>query len=151
MVNIYNPLIGFERFGRFANIIINIPEVQQRWLLIIRNINLHYTNWDNCTIYSIIYTQRLIEWVTNNNGAHQLKLGVSAEAKRNRLDFVISSRLLLEQVTECYVELCFYITSNRKTIITRLELEKPASKDIGQQKIRLDKINEKQFVIRMKA
>lgn len=49
------------------------------------------------------------------------------------------------------MEPCFHVTSDHETIVTRLELEKPASKDIGQQKFRLDKMDEKQFAIGLEA
>lgn len=61
IVNIYNLSLGVKHTGKFADILINVLEIQQRQLLIIGDINLHYTNWDNYTIYFPLPTQRFVE------------------------------------------------------------------------------------------
>lgn len=45
------------------------------------------------------------------------------------------------------MEPCFYVTSDYKTVVTWLKLEKQYSKDIHQWKFRLDNIDENKFVI----
>lgn len=151
VVSVYNPPPGAERAGRSADILINVPEVWQRRLLIIGDINLHHTDWDNCIIQSTSPAQRFAGWVTDNNGSLQLEPGVATHAKGGTLDLVISSNTLSEQITECYVEPYFHVTSDHETIVTRLELEKPSSRSIGQQKFRLNKMDEKKFVIGLEA
>lgn len=44
IINIYNLPLGAEHIGKSANILINTPEIWQRQLLIIRHVNLHYTD-----------------------------------------------------------------------------------------------------------
>lgn len=54
IVNVYNALIGCERAGRSAEILMDIPELLQKRSLIIGDINLRYTDWDNRTGKKVI-------------------------------------------------------------------------------------------------
>lgn len=85
--------------------------------------------------------------MTDNNGFHQLKPGVITHAKRDTLDLVISSSLLLKHITESYVKLWFHVISDYEIILSRLELERPSSINISHPSFQLKKIDEKQFVI----
>lgn len=51
VTNIYNTLLGYKHAGRKVDILMTILEIWQKQLLIITDINLHHTNWDNRTIH----------------------------------------------------------------------------------------------------
>lgn len=69
-----------------------------------------------------------MEWVIDINELHQLESGIVTYAKGGILDLVISSYLVSNQITKCYVELYFYVTSDHETVEIWLELKKPSSK-----------------------
>lgn len=82
---------------------------------------------------------------------YQLEPGIATHAEGDILHLVISSSLLSNPITECYVESCFHIISDDKTVVTWLELKKPSSKYMSQQKFRVDKMKEKKFVVGLEA
>lgn len=118
IVNIYNIPARSKQAGKSAKILMSVSDIWQKCLLIMGDLNLYHTNWDDCTVHPISNTQRFAEWVTNNNGFHQLEPGVVTYAKGGTLDLVISSSLLSKQITESCVEPQFHVTSDHKTILT---------------------------------
>lgn len=56
IIKIYNALAGSEQAGKSTKVLMNVPNIWQKHLLIMGNLNLHYTDWDNRITYPILYT-----------------------------------------------------------------------------------------------
>lgn len=61
IINSYNAPMRSERAGRSVDIMIEIPKLLHKWVLIIGDFNLHYTNWDNCIINPTAQTKRFAD------------------------------------------------------------------------------------------
>lgn len=85
------------------------------------------------------------------NRVQQLEPGAVTHIRGGTFDLVVSSSSIAEQITECYVEPRLHVTSDHETILTRLKLGKPSWRKCQQEKFRLDKIEEKKFVLSLEA
>lgn len=122
IINSYNAPMRSKRAASSVDIIIEVPELLHKCVLIMRDFNLHYTNWDNCTINPTAQTKRFANWIANKNAIYELKVGTVTHARGGTLDFISASNSVSAQITECYVEPNLHITSDHKTILTCLEI-----------------------------
>lgn len=151
VVNVYNVPTECERAGRSADILMDVPEILQKHLMIIGDINLHHTDWNNRTIHPTLQAQKFVEWISDSNGDQKLEPGSVTYTKGGTPDLVISSSSISKQIIESYVEPRFHVTSDHETILTWLELDKPFLRKIHQEKFRLDKMDEKKLLMNLEA
>lgn len=143
IINAYNAPIGSERGGRSVDIMI-APGLMNKRVLIMRDINLHHTDWDNRTVNPTTQAKRFADWIANNNAICELEVGTVTHARGGTLDLVIISNSVSKQVTECYVEPNLHVTSDRESILTYLEMGNSDPKKTNQ-RLQLDRMDEKQF------
>lgn len=53
--------MGSKQASRFVDIIIEVPKLLHKLMLIIGDFNLHYTDWDNCTINPTVQAKRFAD------------------------------------------------------------------------------------------
>lgn len=121
VANIYNAPLGYKRAGRSIDILMTVPEIWQKQLLIIRDINLHHPNWDNRTIHPTSQPPKFAEWILDYNGVKQLEPRAITHTREGILDLIISSSSIAEQITKCYVKLRLYVTGDYESILTQLK------------------------------
>lgn len=146
IVNIYNAPRGCERAGQAANAVMEIRNLMQGQAIIMEDINLHHTDWDNQTINPLQPANKLADWVTENGALYELFPGTKTHNHRGTIDIVISSARISPNVTECYIEPSLHITSDHETIVTTVELGPEFCKENGKGKFQLRKLDEKQFL-----
>lgn len=130
---------------------IEVPELLHKRVLIIRDFNLHHTNWDNHTVNLTLQAKRFADWIANKNARYELEVGTVTHARGGAPDLVIASNSVSGQVTECYLEPNLHVTSDHETILTCLKMGNPDPKKPSQCRFQLDKIDEKQFFSNLEA
>ena len=78
-----------------------VSELLRNCVLIIGNFNLHYTNWDNCTVNHTRQAKRFANWIANKNAIYELKVGTITHNRGGTLDHVIASNSISGEVIEC--------------------------------------------------
>lgn len=86
------------------------------------NCNLYHEDWDAHTRNPEPQAQSFAEWVTSNGAQYRLDIGSITHWQSGSLDFVIASRLLVQDLFECYTEDSFDTISDHKAIITTINL-----------------------------
>lgn len=146
IVNIYNAALGCKRVGQAANAMMEIRNLVQGQAIIMGDINLHHTDWDNQTINPLQPSNKLADWVTENGAMYELLPGTKTHNRGGTIDVVISSAQISPNVTECYIEPNLHTTSDHETIVTTVELGPAFCKENGKGKFQLGKLDEKQFL-----
>lgn len=145
IINIYNSPLGSNRAGLSAKQVMIISGLMQKNSIIMRDINLHHTDWDNRTRNLCIQARELADWISDNHATYELKTDTITHARDGTLDLVISSRTISDRITECYVVPELHTTSDHETLVTCLEVEGMTAKKPAGVKFRLEKMDENQF------
>ncbi len=114
--------------------------------IIMVDINLHHTDWDNRTINLFQPANELADWVTENGAVYELFLGIKTHNCGGTIDVVISSAQIFPNITECYTVPNSNTNSDHETIVAKVELKPEFYKENSKGRFRLGKLDEKQFL-----
>ena len=67
IINSHNTPIGSKRANRSVDIMMEVPELLNKGVLIMRHFNPHNTNWNNCTVNPTPQAKRFTDWIVNKN------------------------------------------------------------------------------------
>lgn len=126
--------MGSKQASRFVDITMEVSELLHKRVLIMRDFHLHHTDWDNRTVNLTAQAKRFADWIANKNAIYELQVGTVTHAWGGALDLVIASNLVSQQVTECYVEPNWHVTSDHETILACLEIVNPDLKKPSQRR-----------------
>lgn len=151
ILNVCNAPIRSKRAGNSAETVMQVTGLLRKRALIMGDINLHHTGWDNRTVNPTAQAKNFAEKVANKNATYGLEPVTVTHKRGGALDLVISSSPVSELIAESYVEPNLHVTSDYETILTCLQTRDQKAKKPYQQKFHLDKIDEKRFFISLEA
>ena len=145
IINMYNAPPGSYRAGVAAKQVMAVPRLIQKNSIIMGDMNLYHTDWDNQTRNPSAQARILADWISDNHATYKLDSGTITLSQGRTLHLVISSNTVSDQITECYVEPQLQTTSDHETLLKCLEFEGVIAKKPTGVKFRLEKIDKKQF------
>ncbi len=91
IINSYNTPMKSKLAGRPVDIMMKVPELLHKCMLIIRDFNLHHTDWDNRTVNPTAQAKRFVDWIANKNAIYELEIKTVTHARGGALDLVIAN------------------------------------------------------------
>lgn len=116
--------VGSKQAGMSANQVIVISGLMQKRPIIIGDMNLHHTDCNNFTLNPTLQAKELAKWIMDNHAICNLETSTKTHSYSRTLDLVILSSTISHQVIECYVKQRLHITSDHKTLLTCLGVQK---------------------------
>lgn len=104
VVNLYNAPVGCARAGEVITAMLETTILTEQRTLWAGDCNLHHEDWDVRTKNPTPQAQGFAEWVTSNGAHYGLDIGSVTHRQGGTLDLVIASRLLAQDLIECYTE-----------------------------------------------
>lgn len=142
IINIYNAPLRSDQAGISAK---QVMTLMQKNSIIMEDINLHYTDWDNHTRNPSIQAKECADWISDNHATYKFKVDKIMYVRDGTLDLVISSNTITDQITEFYFMPELHTISDYKTLLICIEIKvMAAKKQIGVQ-FWFEKMDEKQF------
>lgn len=122
VVNLYNAPASCARASKAVTAMLKATIFTQHRTLWAGNCNLHHEDWDAHTKNPTPQAQGFAEWITSNGTQFGLDIGSVTHRQGGSLDLVIASKLLTQDLFECYTEDSPDTTSDHKAIITTINL-----------------------------